>query len=279
MIEIFDHVASNSSRQVTKAYSTSFSTAVKILSPEIQADIHNIYGFVRFADEIVDTFHDWDKETLLNKFENDFYEAMDIGISLNPIIHSFQKTIKKFDIDIELVKAFLKSMRMDLSKKTYLNQEEYEEYIYGSADVVGLMCLKVFVHGDQDKYDDLKYSAQRLGSAFQKVNFLRDIKSDAELLERSYFPGIDLKKIDTETKNRIIEEIEHDFREAYKGLIRLPGSSRFGVYTAYVYYKQLLHKLKKTESTGILEKRIRVSNPEKIGLLFKSYLDVKLNLL
>lgn len=279
MIELFDAVADRSSRFVTKTYSTSFSLAVNILKPSIRADIHNIYGFVRFADEIVDTFHDWDKEYLLNKFEKDFYEAMDLGISLNPILHSFQKTIKKYDIDIQLVQDFLKSMRMDLTKNDYQSEEEYQDYIYGSADVVGLMCLKVFVKGDDKKYNELKESAMRLGSAFQKVNFLRDIKADSELLERSYFPSMNLNHIDHATKEKIITEIELDFKEAYKGIIRLPDSSRFGVYAAYVYYRQLLMKLKRTESTKIMESRIRVSNTTKIGLLFKSYLDVKLNLL
>lgn len=279
MIELFDEVSYQSSRLVTKTYSTSFSLAVNILKPSIRADIHNIYGFVRFADEIVDTFHDWDKEYLINKFEKDFYMAFEMGISLNPILHSFQKTVREYDIDLELIEAFLKSMKMDLTKKDYLSDQEYEDYIYGSADVVGLMCLKVFVKGDEKKYNELKESAMRLGSAFQKVNFLRDIKSDSELLERSYFPGINLDNIDHETKEKIIEEIELDFKEAYKGIIRLPKSSRFGVYAAYVYYRQLLIKLKRTESNKILETRIRVSNASKIGLLFKSYLDVKLNLL
>lgn len=279
MKHLFDELSEDCSKKVTKTYSTSFSTAVNILSPSIRSAIHNIYGFVRVADEIVDSFHDWDKNYLMDKFETDFYEALEIGISTNPILNSFQQTIKQYNIDLSLVDAFLRSMKMDLHKTDYNTTEEYEEYIYGSADVVGLMCLKVFVDGDQQKYDQLKNSAMRLGSAFQKVNFLRDLKTDAELLNRSYFPGIDLKALNPASKDKIIQEIEDDFNEAYKGIIKLPSSSKFGVYTAYVYYMQLLKKLKQAPSNEIINTRIRVSNSLKIGLLMKSYVNIKMNLI
>lgn len=279
MKSLFDKVSFGCSRKVTATYSTSFSSAVNMLSPTIRPAIHSIYGFVRFADEIVDTFHQWNKAFLLDKFEKDFYLALEMGISLNPIINSFQDTVRKYDIDLELVDAFIKSMRMDLEKRDYDTREEYEQYIYGSADVVGLMCLKVFVNGDQYKYDQLKDSAMRLGSAFQKVNFLRDLKSDIEILNRSYFPDIDLRNMDQLTKQKIIAEIEQDFQRAYEGIIRLPATSKFGVYTAYVYYKRLLNKLKSTPSSEILETRIRVNNYAKFGLLVKSYFNIKLNLI
>ena len=276
MKQLFDQVAEKCSKSVTNTYSTSFASAVNMLAPSIRPDIHNIYGFVRFADEIVDTFHEWNKEELLDNFEKDFYDSLEKGISLNPILHSFQTTIKKYDIDIELVKAFLKSMRMDLLKKEYSSREDYEEYIYGSADVVGLMCLKVFVNGDQEEYDRLKDSAKRLGSAFQKVNFLRDLKSDIEILNRSYFPHIDLNNLTPEAKEEIISEIEDDFEAALVGIKQLPNVAKFGVYTAYIYYTQLLRKLRKTPHSRILDIRIRVNDYKKMLLLIKSYFSIKL---
>ena len=279
MMPLFDKLAFDCSRKVTSAYSTSFSSAVNMLAPSIRPAIHSIYGFVRFADEIVDTFHQWDKSLLLEKFEKDFYLALEMGISLNPILHSFQETVRKYDIDLDLIDAFLHSMKMDLTKKDYTTTEEYETYIYGSADVVGLMCLKVFVNGDKEKYEELKESAMALGSAFQKVNFLRDLKSDIELLNRSYFPNIDLRNLDQQTKVQIIEEIEADFQKAYAGIIKLPNTSKFGVYTAFVYYRRLLRKLKDTPSREIMSTRIRVPNYAKMGLLMKSYVNTKLNLL
>jgi len=278
MIEIFDKVAYECSQKVTNSYSTSFASAVRMLAPSIRPAIHSIYGFVRFADEIVDTFHDKDKQLLLDKFEWDFYESLQNGISLNPISHSFQKTIKEYDIDLTLVDAFMKSMRMDLDKKDYNTQAEYEEYIYGSADVVGLMCLKIFVNGDEEAYQKLKPTAMRLGSAFQKVNFLRDLKNDAELLERSYFPDVDLKNLTPDAKEKIIAEIEADFDAAYEGIKQLPASSKFGVYTAYRYYKQLLKKLQKTPSSKIMETRIRVNDYHKMGLMLQSYFNIKFNI-
>ena len=278
MIHLFDEVAFECSQKVTNGYSTSFSSAVRMLAPSIRPAIHSIYGFVRFADEVVDTFHDKDKKLLLDKFEWDLYQAIEMGISLNPILHSFQKTIKEYNIDIELVDAFLKSMRMDIEKKDYKTNEEYQEYIYGSADVVGLMCLKVFVDGSDEEYQKLKPTAMKLGSAFQKVNFLRDLKNDAEILERSYFPEVDLKNLSPEVKTKIVSEIKADFDAAYEGIKQLPASSKFGVYTAYRYYKQLLKKLQKTPSNKLMETRIRVSDYHKYGLLMQSYLNIKLNI-
>ncbi|MBO6517918.1 MAG: phytoene/squalene synthase family protein [Bacteroidia bacterium] len=278
-MHLFNELSYQCSQSVTMAYSTSFYSSVSMLDPIIQDDIHNIYGFVRFADEIVDTFLEYDQEYLLNRFESDLYEALGMGISLNPILNSFQKTVHKYGIDLELIKAFMKSMRMDLTKKEYTSQDDYEEYIYGSADVVGLMCLKVFVGGDDSEYHRLKPSAMKLGSAFQKVNFLRDLKSDTEVLNRSYFPNVDLNNLTSETKQQIIDEIERDFEAAYKGIVQLPDTARFGVYTAYKYYRQLLKKLKRTPSNKIMEARIRVRDHVKLGLLVKSYVNVKLQLL
>ena len=280
MKELFDQVSFDTSKLVTKKYSTSFSLAVKMLSPTIRSAIYNIYGFVRFADEIVDTFHDYKKEELLDDFENEYYKALENGISLNPILNSFQATVKRYNITDDLVKAFLKSMRADLSKTAYETQEEYNEYIYGSADVVGLMCLKVFVDGDDEKYNELKNAAMRLGSAFQKVNFLRDLKDDFELLNRSYFPNVDLTSLDTESKHLIIKEIEDDFDFAFNhGILKLPVEAKFGVYMAYRYYRRLLKKLNSVPSSEIIETRVRISDPMKINLLARSYVKYKLNMI
>ncbi len=280
MKELFDSVSNDCSKLVTKSYSTSFSLAVNMLSPKIRADIYNIYGFVRFADEIVDTFHDYDKEELMSHFENDYQLSKKQGISLNPILNSFQHTIKKYKIPEEMVQSFLKSMKADLYKTEYETKEEYDEYIYGSADVVGLMCLKVFVNGDEAKYNELKDAAMRLGSAFQKVNFLRDLKDDFETLNRSYFPNIDLGQLDAASKQLIIDEIEADFEYAYhNGILKLPVEAKFGVYTAYRYYRKLLKKLNKVPSTKIMDTRIRISNPMKINLLARSYVKYKLNII
>ena len=280
MKELFDDVSNGCSEMVTKKYSTSFSMAVNMLSPKIRADIYNIYGFVRFADEIVDTFHDYDKEQLMRHFEEDYYFAKEQKISLNPILHSFQQTVHKYNIPDEMVQAFLKSMKADLYKTTYNTKEEYNEYIFGSADVVGLMCLKVFVNGDEKLYLELRDAAMRLGSAFQKVNFLRDLKDDFELLNRSYFPNIDLGKLDAASKQLIIDEIEDDFDYAYtNGILKLPVEAKFGVYMAYRYYRRLLKKLKNLPSEKIMDTRIRISNPMKINLLARSYVKYKLNII
>lgn len=245
MKSIFDTISFDCSRNVTKTYSTSFSSAVRMLAPSIRQDIYNIYGFVRFADEIVDSFHDYNKEELFDLFQLDLDAALKNKISLNPILNSFQHTVAKYNIPYELIAAFMKSMKLDLTKMTYTTQEEYNEYIYGSADVVGLMCLKVFVNGDNAKYDALKDAAMRLGSAFQKVNFLRDLKADFEGLNRTYFPETDLNQLNEASKNKIIQEIEADFNAGFEGIINLPLEAKFGVYTAYVYYKKLLYKLSK----------------------------------
>ena len=279
MKSIFDKVSFECSRNVTKSYSTSFSTAVKMLAPSIRQDIYNVYGFVRFADEIVDSFHDYDKESLFALFENDLALALKNKISLNPVLNSFQHTVTKYDIPMDLIDAFMKSMKLDLTKTEYKTTEEYQEYIFGSADVVGLMCLKVFVNGDHTKYNELKDSAMRLGSAFQKVNFLRDLKADYEDLSRTYFPNTDLNELDEISKLKIIEEIEADFKAGYQGIVNLPMEAKFGVYTAYIYYKKLLSKLKKTPSAEIKNTRIRVPNYQKYGLFAKSYLSYKLNII
>ncbi|WP_047419434.1 phytoene/squalene synthase family protein [Cellulophaga sp. Hel_I_12] len=278
MKSIFDHVSFSCSKTVTESYSTSFSLATKMLHTSIRGDVYNIYGFVRFADEIVDTFHEYDKSFLFNKFEQDLEEALSHKISLNPILNAFQHTYHKYQIPHHLVASFMKSMRMDLSKKIYKTDEEYKDYIYGSADVVGLMCLKVFVKGDQEAYDNLKSSAMALGSAFQKVNFLRDLKDDFEGLDRTYFPNTNLRALDEVSKNRIVAEINEDFRLGYEGIAKLPNTAKFGVYTAYKYYSKLLQKLQNTPPLEIQNTRIRVSNYQKFGLLAKSYVNYKLNL-
>lgn len=278
MKSLFDTVSFKCSKLVTKNYSTSFSLAVYMLSPSIRDAIYSVYGFVRFADEIVDSFHDYDKENLINDFEKEYYKAMESGISLNPILNSFQQTVKQYNITDDLIQAFLKSMKLDLVKSTYNTQTEYEDYIYGSADVVGLMCLKVFVKGNEQKYEQLKQEAMRLGSAFQKVNFLRDLKDDNLVLNRTYFPGVDLNSFDEDAKCSIINEIEEDFRIAYEGIVRLPIEAQFGVYTAFVYYKKLLKKLKNTPCHKIGNARIRVSNYTKAGLLAQSFVTYKLKL-
>jgi len=276
---IFDNVSKECSKIVTNSYSTSFSLATKMLSNNIRQDIYNIYGFVRFADEIVDTFHDYDKEKLFKNFESDLENALVDKISLNPILNSFQETYHKYGIDKHLVDSFMNSMRLDLHKKEYLSEQEYKDYIYGSADVVGLMCLKVFVKGDIEKYEDLKESAMSLGSAFQKVNFLRDLKADFEDMSRTYFPNTDLNELDEASKKAIIEDIETDFEKGLNGIKHLPLEAKFGVFMAYRYYNKLLEKLKKTPALKIKSTRIRVPNYKKIELLTRSYVKYQLNLL
>ncbi len=278
MKSTFDTISFNCSKLVTESYSTSFALATKMLSLKIRQDIYSIYGFVRFADEIVDSFHAYDKETLFDRFEADLEEALVQKISLNPILNAFQHTYHKYQIPHHLVSSFMKSMRMDLSKSTYTTLEDFNEYIYGSADVVGLMCLRVFVNGNDTQYEALKESAMALGSAFQKVNFLRDLKADHEILNRSYFPHANLMALDEVSKARIVEEIKANFSTGYKGILKLPREAKFGVYTAYRYYYKLLRKLQKTPSLEIKNTRIRVPNYQKFGLLAKSYVTYKLNL-
>ncbi|MEX6626422.1 phytoene/squalene synthase family protein [Tenacibaculum salmonis] len=280
MKQLFDEVSYDCSKLVTQKYSTSFSLATRMLSPNIRSAIYNIYGFVRFADEIVDSFHKYDKEDLLIRFENEYYLSKKAGISLNPILNSFVQTVNKYKITDDLIQAFLKSMKADLYKTEYTTEQQYKEYIYGSADVVGLMCLRVFVNGDEQKYHQLKDAAMRLGSAFQKVNFLRDLKDDLEVLNRSYFPDIDLKELNKQSKETIIKDIEADFDYAYEnGILKLPVEAKFGVFMAYRYYKKLLKKLKLTPSSEIMDTRIRISDPMKINLLARSYVKYKLNLI
>lgn len=279
MKALFDTVSYNCSKLVTKTYSTSFSLATKLLYQPTRNDIYNIYGFVRFADEIVDSFHDYDKEELFNLFSNDLELALKNKISLNPILNAFQYTYHKYNLDKTLVDAFMNSMRLDLHKSNYVTLEEFNTYIYGSADVVGLMCLKVFVNGDDEKYNELKESAMALGSAFQKVNFLRDLKADFEGLNRSYFPKADLNNLDEITKQDIIKDIEADFEKGLSGIKKLPIEAKFGVFMAYRYYHKLLKKLKKTPALQIKNTRIRVSDPQKVELLMRSYVKYQLNLI
>ena len=279
MKSLFDKISFDCSKNVTQSYSTSFSSAVKMLAPNIRQDIYNIYGFVRFADEIVDSFHDYDKEYLFEMFEKELSSALEKKISLNPVLNSFQHTVHKYSIPQTMITAFMKSMKLDLHKSEYKTFDEYNEYIYGSADVVGLMCLKVFVNGDNTKFNELEHAAMRLGSAFQKVNFLRDLKADYEDLNRTYFPNTDLSCLDEESKQTIIKEIEADFHAGFEGILKLPLEAKFGVYTAFVYYKKLLSKLKKTPSMEIKNTRIRVPDYQKIGLLAKCYVNYRLNLL
>ena len=279
MKELFDSVSHECSKIVTNSYSTSFSLATRMLSSSIRTHIYNIYGFVRFADEIVDTFHSYNKMELFNRFEESLYLAISNKISLNPILNSFQMTVNLYHIDIDYIKSFMTSMRWDLSKKTYKTEKEYKDYIYGSADVVGLMCLKVFVKGDKRLFEKLKKPAMHLGSAFQKVNFLRDLKSDTENLNRLYFPDVNIDSFDEYSKSKIINEIKEDFKQGKTGIFQLPNESKFGVYTAYKYYLRLLKKLKKTPSTEIKSKRIRVANYQKADVLARSFIRYQFNLL
>ncbi len=277
-VALFDKISLDTSKMITHRYSTSFSLGTRLLQKDIRQGIYAIYGFVRFADEIVDTFHAHDKEFLLQKFWEDTYTAIDQGISLNPVLNSFQHTVRRYRIDHNLIETFLKSMKMDLKKEHY-DYEGYKEYILGSAEVVGLMCLKIFVHGDEEQYEKLRPYAMSLGSAFQKINFLRDVKADYEMLGRTYFPGVNLMEFDLETKTEIESDIQRDFDHALEGIKQLPNSSRFGVYVAYVYYLNLLNKIKKVEPSRIMEERIRIANKKKIALLAESYLRHNLNLL
>lgn len=278
MISLFHTISELCSKTTTERYSTSFSSAIRLLHVDLRQPIHNIYGFVRLADEIVDTFHEFNKEDLLREFKKDTYAAIERGISLNPILHSFQRTVNQYKIDHGLIEAFFNSMEMDLSKRTYDNFG-YEEYIYGSAEVVGLMCLFVFCEGNKELYHELKAPARRLGAAFQKVNFLRDVKADFEGLDRMYFPDCDFRNFTEADKARIEKDIQDDFNAAYQGIIRLPLKSRFGVYVAYKYYLSLFNKIKKLEPQRILEERIRIPNYGKAFIVAKAGLRSQLNIL
>ena len=278
MIQIFHQVSQECSKITTKSYSTSFSSAINLLHEDLRASIYNIYGFVRFADEIVDTFHEFDKIALLAQFKKDCYDAIQNKISLNPILQSFQITVNEFNIDLALVEAFFKSMEYDLSKHSY-DQEAYNDYIYGSAEVVGLMCLYVFCEGNKAVYEALVPSARSLGAAFQKVNFLRDVKDDFQQLNRMYFPGVDFSNFTPRMKQEIEEDIANDFRHAYEGILKLPLKARFGVYVAYKYYLSLFKKIKQLKPQRILEERIRIPNYAKLWVATKAAIRTQLNML
>ena len=279
MKSIFDKVSNDCSKLVIKRYSTSFYFSSSLLSKTIRQDIFNIYGFVRLADEIVDTFHDYPKQELLEDFEKELWRSVDNKISLNPILNSFQHTVNKYSIPKDLINSFLDSMKMDLEKKEYKSVEEYKKYIYGSADVVGLMCLKVFVKGSESSFSELSPFAISLGSAFQKVNFLRDLKDDSNVLNRVYFPNVDMNNFNEKSKKEIILEIEKDFANSVKGIVKLPKNSKFAVYIAYRYYNKLLKKLKRISSENIVKKRIRIHNLQKFIVIARSYVKYQLNLI
>lgn len=278
MKELYDKVSTHCSRLTTRAYSTSFSLGIRCLGKELRDPIYSIYGFVRFADEIVDTFHDYNKKQLLEKFKEDTYRAVEEKISTNPILHSFQLTANRYAIDRELIAGFLKSMEMDLNQKNY-SPEDFKEYILGSAEVVGLMCLRVFCNNNDELYAKLKPNAMSLGSAFQKINFLRDLKADYIGMGRSYFPDLDMNNFNDETKKIIEDGIARDFHHGYEGIVSLPGSSRFGVYVAYVYYLALFNKIKNTPCDQVLQSRIRIRNRHKARLLAYSFFKHQLNML
>ena len=279
MKSIFDKVSNDCSKLVIKRYSTSFYFSSSLLSKTIRQDIFNIYGFVRLADEIVDTFHEYPKKELLDDFEKELWRSVDNKISLNPILNSFQYTVNKYSIPKGLINSFLDSMKMDLEKTEYKSVEEYKKYIYGSADVVGLMCLKIFVKGSEESFTELSPFAISLGSAFQKVNFLRDLKDDSNVLNRVYFPNVDMNNFNDKAKKEIILEIEKDFANAVKGIAKLPKNSKFAVYIAYRYYNKLLKKLKRTSSENIVKKRIRIHNLQKFFVIARSYVKYQLNLI
>lgn len=278
MVQLFHTTSENCSRIVTENYSTSFSSAIRMLHSDLRTPVFNIYGFVRFADEIVDTFHDYDKDILLAQFKKETYEAIERRISLNPVLNSFQRTVNEFNIDLALVEAFFHSMEMDLGKKNY-DCAEYREYIYGSAEVVGLMCLYVFCEGKKELYDKLEPSARALGAAFQKVNFLRDIKADYTGMSRVYFPGCDFSNFSEREKNAIEEDIQHNFKAAYEGIKRLPLKARFGVYVAYKYYLSLFKKIKRLEPARVMDSRIRIPNYLKALIVFRAGVKNQLRLI
>ena len=277
-MQLFHKVSQRCSRITTEEYSTSFASSIRLLHKDLQEPIYNIYGFVRFADEIVDTFHGFDKRELLKQFRKETYEAIERAISLNPILHSFQITVNKYRIDLRLIDAFFQSMEKDLDRNCY-DSIGYREYIYGSAETVGLMCLSVFCEGDKKQFDHLKSHARSLGAAFQKVNFLRDIKNDQEFLSRSYFPGVDFGNFTPDMKRRVEEEISSDFHHAYLGILKLPWKAKFGVYVAYKYYFSLFRKIRKTSPAQIMEERIRIPNYRKAMILLRAGLKNQLKLI
>ncbi len=278
MMELYNTTCFECSKLITHRYSTSFSLGIKAFAEPMRDPIYAIYGFVRYADEIVDTFHGYDKETLIADFKSQTFTAIQNQISLNPVIHCFQAVVNRYQIPIELIDAFFISMEMDLTEQVY-DQAAYEKYIYGSAEVIGLMCLMVFCNGDKIKYSELKPAACKLGAAFQKINFLRDIKSDYEERGRTYFPNIDFLNFNNQDKMNIEQDIRADFEEGFKGIMLLPVSSRLGVYIAYQYYIALFEKIKKLDASVIANKRIRISDTHKFGLLLSSVIKTKLNIL
>lgn len=279
IMNLFDLTAINTARTVTRIYSTSFYLSTALLEKEVKDAIFSIYGFVRFADEIVDTFHSHQQEMLLTKFETDLKDAIQNKISMNPVLHAYQLVVNRYNIPYELTDAFLSSMKADLYKKSYSDSKETDSYVYGSANVVGLMCLKVFTKNNQQAYEQLKEPAMKLGSAFQKVNFLRDLKTDIQELERTYFSNCDFTDFKESDKKLLISEIKSEFREARKGISKLPGRSALAVLTAYYYYLELLRKIERTPAKTIMEKRIRVANSKKMLLLAKGMFMYKLNLI
>lgn len=279
MKHIFDNVSDKCSKLTTMAYSTSFSFGIKALDKRLHSPIYGIYGFVRFADEIVDTFHAYDKHRLFYKFKKDTIDAIQSGISLNPILNSFQKVVNEYNIEWELINTFLESMEMDLDEFQTYDTDKYNKYILGSAEVVGLMCLKVFVNGNNEQYENLKPSAMSLGAAFQKVNFLRDANSDFSYLGRTYFPGVNMVEFNEEDKLKIENDIEIDFKDALEGIKQLPYSSRGGVYLAYIYYYNLFRKIKSLPSSRVMEERIRIPNSDKVALMVQSMVKNQLNLI
>ncbi len=278
MKAIFDNLSHDMSKMTTRRYSTSFSLGIRFLNKELHNPIYSIYGFVRFADEIVDSFDGFDKEILLAEFKKDTYDAIEKGISLNPILNSFQWAVNKYRVPLDLIETFMNSMEMDLDKKVY-DKDTYEKYILGSAEVVGLMCLKIFVSGDESEYKKLKMNAMKLGSAFQKINFLRDLNDDFNDLGRTYFPGINMNDFNNIVKKEIEADIEKDFRLGYEGILMLPKRARFGVYMAYKYYFKLFKKIKRTKAERILEERVRIPNRKKARILVTSYVRHNLNIL
>jgi phytoene/squalene synthetase len=278
MFSLYEKTTFGCSKLITENYSTSFTLGIKTLDRKLRMPIFAIYGFVRYADEIVDTFHDFDKEKLLNRFKDRAFEAIEEGISLNPVLHSFQSVVREYKIEHELIDAFMHSMAMDLGTVSY-DPGKYHEYIYGSAEVVGLMCLRVFCNGDEELYNSLKADARSLGSAFQKVNFLRDLKSDFYERGRVYFPGVDFNDFTVDAKKVIEEDIQNDFKDAYRGILGLPENSRRGVYLAYIYYLKLFDRIKKTSAAQIQNERIRVPDGIKFALLAKTLVKGSFNVL
>lgn len=275
-IQLYRNTAFRCSSIITEAYSTSFSLGIRSLHKRFRNPIYGIYGFVRTADEIVDTFHGHDQERLLGEYRQDTWRAIERGISTNPVLQAFQEVVHQYDISYEMIDAFLRSMEMDLEKMQY-ERKNFEEYIYGSAEVVGLMCLKIFTEGNENLYEELKAPARSLGAAFQKINFLRDIQADFQDLGRMYFPGVDWYRFDNEQKARIEKEIEEDFGKAYSGIVRLPKDARLGVYLAYVYYLSLFKRIKRTPASRIMQTRVRVPDKQKLALFVQSYFRNSMN--